>query len=129
MSYNAIPAVGGESQQSHGQIHEHVQTRSDGTSTVVALSGEVDALTAPRISAYLDTLTCDDHPDIVVDLRDVDFIDCSGLTVLCRARRRVRERDGRLRLVCHDDFTLRTMRATRLSQHFTILPDWPEPSP
>jgi anti-sigma B factor antagonist len=104
-------------------IHETVH---DG-STVVALGGEVDALTAPRLSAYLDSLTRGDHPDVVIDLRHVDFIDCSGLAVLVRARRRVLEREGRLRLVCRDEFTLRTLQATRLAEAFTILPDWPPP--
>jgi anti-sigma B factor antagonist len=104
-----------------------IRQRADGASTLVTLDGEVDALTAPGVSAALDVLTGADHPDIVVDLRPVEFIDCSGLSALVRARRRAEEHAGRVRLVCRDEFTLRTLRVTRLTQCFTILPDWPEP--
>ncbi|MFD3450887.1 STAS domain-containing protein [Streptomyces sp. NPDC058691] len=105
-----------------------VRRRAEGDSTVVTLDGEVDVLTAPRVSAALDLLTGTDRPDIVVDLRPVDFIDCSGLSALVRARRRAEQQQGRVRLVCRDEFTLRTLRATRLAQYFTILPDWPDPT-
>ncbi|MER5448670.1 STAS domain-containing protein [Streptomyces sp. NPDC002766] len=67
--------------------------------TVVALRGEIDLLTVPSLSARLDELTAGRRPDLVVDLRDVSFIDCSGLGMLCRARNRVVAQEGRLRLV------------------------------
>lgn len=105
-----------------------IHRRADGASTLVTLGGEVDVLTAPGVSAALDALTGADRPDIVVDLRPVEFIDCSGLSALVRARRRAEEHAGRVRLVCRDEFTMRTLRATRLTQCFTILPDWPEPA-
>ncbi|MFF7213366.1 STAS domain-containing protein [Streptomyces sp. NPDC008238] len=105
-----------------------IHRRTDGSSTLVTLGGAVDALTAPGVSAALDALTGAGRPDIVVDLRPVEFIDCSGLSALVRARRRAEERSGRVRLVCRDEFTLRTLRATRLTRCFTILRDWPEPT-
>ncbi|MGH1554903.1 STAS domain-containing protein [Streptomyces sp. L7] len=39
------------------------------------------------------------EPDVLVDLRPVEFLDCSGLRVLCWAEGRARERGGRLRIV------------------------------
>ena len=57
-----------------------IHRRTDGSSTLVTLGGEVDVLTAPGVSAALDALTGADRPDIVVDLRPVEFIDCSGLS-------------------------------------------------
>ncbi|MER8007441.1 MULTISPECIES: STAS domain-containing protein [unclassified Streptomyces] len=67
--------------------------------TVVALRGEIDLSTVPSLSARLDELTAGPRPDLVVDLRDVSFIDCSGLGMLCRTRNRVVAHEGRLRLV------------------------------
>ncbi|MGW2829640.1 STAS domain-containing protein [Streptomyces sp. NPDC001286] len=67
--------------------------------TVMVLRGEIDLLTVPSLSARLDELTAGPCPDLVVDLRDVTFIDCSGLGMLCRARNRVMAHQGRLRLV------------------------------
>lgn len=95
---------------------------------LVELTGEIDALTAPRLTPYLDRLSTRDRPDIVVDLRPVTFIDCAGLAPLVRLRKRVHARSGRIRLVCNDPRTLRTLRTTRLSRHFPILEAPPQPS-
>ncbi|MGW3137790.1 STAS domain-containing protein [Streptomyces sp. NPDC001139] len=67
--------------------------------TVVVLRGEIDLFAVPSLSARLDELTAGPCTDLVLDLRDVTFIDCSGLGMLCRVRNRVLAREGRLRLV------------------------------
>ncbi|KRV47749.1 sulfate transporter [Wenjunlia vitaminophila] len=108
---------------SDDQPTSRIRERLAGETVVVEVSGEVDALAAPRLISYLDSLTTRDRPDVVLDLRRVTFLDCSGLTALVRARNRALARSGRVRLVCDDPFTLRTLRVTRLAGHFTILPD------
>ncbi|MFR9799802.1 STAS domain-containing protein [Streptomyces sp. MS06] len=67
--------------------------------TVVAVCDDLDLVSAAPLSARLDLLTAGPRPDVVIDLRAVEFIDCSGLGVLCRARNRALQRRGRLRLV------------------------------
>ncbi|AZP19219.1 anti-sigma factor antagonist [Streptomyces aquilus] len=68
--------------------------------TVVELHGEIDIAAAVHITPVLDAVTDGPAPLVVIDLGPVEFLDCFGLTLLCRARRRVRERGGRLSLVC-----------------------------
>ncbi|MFJ4682928.1 STAS domain-containing protein [Streptomyces sp. NPDC091377] len=97
----------------------------DGT-TVVALYGEIDLMTAAPLAARLDALTSGPRPDLVLDLREVTFIDCAGLSVLCRTRNRVRARQGRLRLVAGGGGFARLLRATRLGGVFEISPDLPK---
>ncbi|WP_327087529.1 STAS domain-containing protein [Streptomyces viridochromogenes] len=63
------------------------------------------------------------RPDLVVDLRPVSFIDCSGLGVLCRTRNRVLARRGRLRLVIGSSRVLRILRAAGLGGVFEVHPD------
>jgi anti-anti-sigma factor len=58
----------------------------------------------------------------VIDLRQVEFFDCSGLRLLYRARQRVLDRDGRLHLVCTHPLTLRILRVTGLNR---LLPAQP----
>lgn len=84
------------------------------------LSGEIDMLTAPCIGARLDVLTARPLPDLVVDLRSVSFIDCTGLGVLCRVANHVRARQGRLRLVTDNPRFRRILRLTRLSGAFEV---------
>ncbi|MFF7969888.1 anti-sigma factor antagonist [Streptomyces sp. NPDC007905] len=94
--------------------------------TVVPLHGEIDLLTAPVLSERLDALTAHPCPDLVLDLRPVAFIDCTGLGVLCRARNRVLARRGRLRLVADSTNFLMLLRATRLADVFEVLPQLPK---
>lgn len=86
--------------------------------TVVALRDEIDIATATLIAPALDGATSEGSPHVVVDLTEVSFLDCSGLTLLCRARRRALDRDGRFWLVCDCPRILRLLRAGRLHDLF-----------
>ena len=92
---------------------------------MVELRGEIGLLAAPALAALLDSLTAGMCPDLVLDLRAVSFIDCTGLGVLCRARNRVLARQGRLRLVTQNACFLRVLRITGLAGVFEINPDLP----
>ncbi|MCS0604892.1 STAS domain-containing protein [Streptomyces sp. LP11] len=96
-----------------------------GGATVLPLRGEIDVLTAPELTRRLDALTGDPRPDLVLDLRPVDFIDCAGLSALCRARNRVLARRGRLRLVTDSVGFLRMLRVTGLRDVFEVHPRLP----
>ncbi|MFI9614962.1 STAS domain-containing protein [Streptomyces sp. NPDC052023] len=103
-----------------------------GDTTIVELSGEIDIFTAPRIGARLNVLCARPFPDLVLDLREVSFIDCSGLGLLCRVSNSVRARHGRLRLVTDSPRFLRILRLTGLSGAFELcggLQDAPAASP
>ncbi|MFF5406776.1 STAS domain-containing protein [Streptomyces misionensis] len=106
-------------------VCRHTQ-RAVGGTTVVELRGEIDVLAAPSLTTCLDDLTASAHPDVVVDLRAVSFIDCAGLAPLCRARNRIAQRHGRLRLVCDSDRVLRVMKGAGLSDVFEIQDRLPE---
>ncbi|MCI3241847.1 MULTISPECIES: STAS domain-containing protein [Streptomyces] len=96
-----------------------------GGTTVVEVRGEIDIFTATPLMARLDHLTAGVHPDLVLDLRPVTFIDCSGLRVLCRTRNRVLARQGRVRLVGDSHRFLRILSAACLAGVFEIHPDLP----
>lgn len=103
-----------------------LRERVVGSATVVELRGEIDIQTAPLVSARLDALTAGPSPELVLDLRSVTFIDCSGLAALCRARTRVLSRCGRLRLVSGSPRLMRILRLTNLAHAFDVhsrLPD------
>jgi anti-sigma B factor antagonist len=91
--------------------------------TVVELRGEIDLVTAIPLAAHLDAVSSGPHPDLVLDLRPVAFIDCAGLGVLCRTRNRVLARDGRLRLVTGSRRFLWILRAVGLGGVFEVHPD------
>jgi len=70
---------------------------------IVRVEGEVDLVSAPKLAEALEAA---DEPgcDLVVDLREVGFMDSTGLRVLLQARdRRRREARPALRLELTDD--------------------------
>ncbi len=74
------------------------RTTFDHDHVVMAVSGELDMSTAPGLSVALADVV-DRHPlDLTVDLADLAFIDSTGLTVLVRASKQLREHDATLRL-------------------------------
>lgn len=100
-----------------------VRVRVLGGVTVAEVAGELDIFAAGRISARLESLARAGCPDLVLDLRRVTFLDCAGLSLLCRLRNRVLEREGRLRLVITDPRFLRLLRMVRLEDAFEVLED------
>ncbi|MEU6372370.1 STAS domain-containing protein [Streptomyces sp. NPDC046909] len=104
----------------------YARTYRHGPFTVVEAADEIDMATAGALAEHLDAATEGAGPDVLVDLRAVDFFDCSGLRVLCRAESRARERGGRLRIVSESPRIRRLLRASGLLGRFPPLPDLPE---
>ncbi|MFD7168970.1 STAS domain-containing protein [Streptomyces violascens] len=86
--------------------------------TVVEIHGTIDLSTVPAIQVHTDAATAPHGAQVIVDLRPVEFLDCSALGLLCRARRRALERNGHLALVCVRPWHLRILKAAGLSELF-----------
>jgi anti-sigma B factor antagonist len=63
------------------------------TPFVVTAYGEIDLDTAPRLHRELSRALAE-HREVVLDLSEVTFMDCSGLGVLVQARNQA-DRSGR----------------------------------
>ncbi|ALV31674.1 STAS domain-containing protein [Streptomyces sp. CdTB01] len=100
----------------------HARTRFEGRFTVVEAAGEIDLATAGALGEHLDAATAGPRPDVLVDLRHVEFFDCSGLRVLCRAEARAREHGGRLRVISDQPRIRRLLAGTGLLRRFPPLP-------
>ncbi|MGH9064756.1 MAG: STAS domain-containing protein [Acidimicrobiales bacterium] len=94
-------------------------TQQDGF-TVVAVQGEVDVYTAPRLRERLVELVSQGVYRIVVDLEGVDFLDSTGLGVLVGGLKRLRSHDGDLALVCTQPRILKVFEITGLTKVFAI---------
>nr|WP_210167598.1 anti-sigma factor antagonist [Streptomyces sp. SID4946] len=84
--------------------------------TVLEFRGEIDIIAADEILPLLDRITGRPGARVVLDLRPVEFFDCSGLRLLYRARARILGHDGQVHLVCTHPLTLRVLRVTGLSR-------------
>jgi anti-sigma B factor antagonist len=66
----------------------------------IAVRGEVDIATAPRLSEALDAAIHESSGTFVIDLGEVEFVDSSGVNVLLRARAVLGCEDRALAVVC-----------------------------
>jgi len=87
---------------------------------VLAVSGEVDVATVPRLREQLHGLVAQGSNKIIVNLDGVDFLDSTGLGVLVGALKRVRAHEGSLLLVCTQERLLKIFRITGLAKVFPI---------
>ncbi len=87
---------------------------------VVAVSGEVDVATVPRLREQLHSLVAQGDNRIVVDLEAVDFLDSTGLGVLVGALKRVRAAGGALQLVSTQARINKVFEVTGLAKVFSI---------
>ena len=105
-----------------------ISTEQNGSACTIALAGEVDVYTAPQLKEELVALIQSGCTRLIVDMDRVTFIDSSGLGVLVSALRRVREKDGAVRVVCAHDSVLKIFRITGLDKVFPIFSDAAEAS-
>ncbi|SHL58960.1 anti-sigma factor antagonist [Actinacidiphila paucisporea] len=91
--------------------------------TVVELSGEIDLGSAQDVHPHLDAAALWPLPLLVVfDLGPLEFIDCFGLALLVRARRRVLDRGGRTAMACAHPPTRKLLVMTGLDAVFLPAP-------
>jgi anti-sigma B factor antagonist len=91
----------------------------DGT-TIVAVGGEIDVYTAPKLRDRITELVADGVFNIVIDMESVEFLDSTGLGVLVGGLKKVRSHDGSLELICTQDRLLKIFRITGLAKVFVI---------
>ena len=95
-------------------------TRDAGGKTIVAVGGEIDVYTAPKLRDKITELVAGGVYDIVIDMEEVEFLDSTGLGVLVGGLKKVRAHDGSLQLVCNQDRLLKIFRITGLAKVFVI---------
>jgi anti-sigma B factor antagonist len=95
-----------------------VDTRD--AASVVSLRGEIDVYTAPRLRQALIDLVEGGATDIVVDMTKVDFLDSTGLGVLVGGLKRVKSKEGELRLVVTAERIMKIFDITGLSKVFPM---------
>ncbi|MDT0200562.1 STAS domain-containing protein [Nocardioides sp. AE5] len=96
-----------------------VTREADGAS-IVAVEGEIDVYTAPKLRDKITELVGEGVYHIIVDMEGVEFLDSTGLGVLVGGLKKVRAHDGSLQLICNQERLLKIFRITGLAKVFAI---------
>lgn len=85
---------------------------------VVAVGGELDLLTAPKLAAELEPILGDDHRQIAIDLTETTFMDSAGIHGLVNISNRARRRFA---VICPPGTVRRTIELVGLAEPLCVV--------
>jgi anti-sigma B factor antagonist len=97
-----------------------VETSERDGRTIIALRGEIDVYTAPRLRQTIVDLTDAGALHLVVDMEKVDFLDSTGLGVLVEGLKRLEGQEGSLAVVVTQSKILKIFDITGLNKAFAM---------
>jgi anti-sigma B factor antagonist len=107
------------------QSHFQVDVRNSDDATVISVSGELDLASSPALEEELERVAQSNAQLVVVDLRNLEFMDSTGLSVLVRAHQRAEENGRRLGLVNGSQQVQRLLTLTGVADRLALT-DVPE---
>jgi anti-anti-sigma factor len=102
-----------------------VEERNEGSAWILAARGELDLRTSPELEGRLDRVWASGAELVILDLRQIEFMDSTGLRVLLGAHQRAQESSRRFALVRGADQVERVLTLTGVRDLLTIV-DAPE---
>ncbi|MFC0015115.1 STAS domain-containing protein [Allobacillus sp. GCM10007491] len=97
----------------------HIDDHKNGDSSILKLSGEIDAYTAPRLKEHLLNLI-EENKEVQVDMQQVNYMDSTGLGVFISALKTSKEVDKTFKLINLQDNVYRLFNITGLNEVIDI---------
>jgi len=97
------------------------QTTVTDETAVVALTGELDVAGATLLEQEIDRVIADEVRTLVLDLRELDFMDSTGLRLMVLADDRARTEGRSLRLVRGKPDVQRVFEITRMTDRLDFV--------
>lgn len=104
----------------NGVLLEVREERTPDGALVLAIEGELDLATAPKVREPLEDGIETGAKQIVIDMLGCGFIDSTGLGVLLHAAKRLEENGGAMALVCVDDQIKRLLELTMIDRTIPV---------
>jgi anti-sigma B factor antagonist len=108
--------------QADGSGPVEVTTRQEGGFTIVAVSGEVDLYSSPRMREAILAGVSRKNPRVIVDLTKVSYMDSSGIATLVEALQLTRKHSGRLVVAGLSERVREVFELARLESVFELSP-------
>ncbi len=91
----------------------------------MVLSGELDLASGPELAQALDSLSGSPAQRLVIDLRQLEFMDSTGLSIIVRAHQRFADEGRELGLVRGPSQVQRLLDLTGVAERLRVV-DAPE---
>jgi anti-anti-sigma factor len=102
-----------------------LRTEHDQGAPRLVVAGELDLASAEELEANLKELESSEPELLVLDLRELEFMDSTGLRTVIAADSRAKERGARLLVVRAPEEVDRVFRLTRMDQHLEVVDEPP----
>jgi anti-sigma B factor antagonist len=102
-------------------VNDFFDVQRDGTLTRIAVRRMLDINTAPLLSEQIDTVLQSKPVKVVVDLGGLDIIDSSGVAVLVKLYKGVRNVGGTLEVTGARDQPLAIFKLLRMDKVFGLV--------
>ncbi len=102
-----------------------IERVEDGTQVILQLRGDLDLYSAPGLDDALVAAEGEKWPLIVLDLRNLEFIDSMALRLVMRTQARAEQDGRRMVLVRGPAFLDRVLMLSGLTQHLDIVDEPP----
>ncbi|HEY5189133.1 MAG TPA: STAS domain-containing protein [Solirubrobacteraceae bacterium] len=102
-----------------------VELRTEGRAAIIAVSGELDLASSPVLDTELERAADSGSELLVLDLRRLDFMDSTGLSIIVKAHQRLAENGRVLSLVRGPQQVQRLLDLTGVAERIQLV-DTPE---
>jgi anti-sigma B factor antagonist len=101
--------------------HLVIDFRSEQDMAVIRLQGELDLASAPQVEEQMGREEVRSAATVVLDLREVEFIDSTGLRVVFASCSHARERGQEFAVTRGSDQVQRLMDITGVDEHLRVI--------
>jgi anti-anti-sigma factor len=98
-----------------------VNVQQEGSAALIAVSGELDLASGPGLESELETLSPPATTLVVVDLRQLEFMDSTGLSIIVRAHQRLADLGAELCLVQGSPQVQRLLDLTGVAERLRVV--------
>ena len=102
-----------------------VEVHTEGKAAIIAVGGELDLASSPALQEQLDQVSGPDTELLVMDLRELEFMDSTGLSIIVGAHHRLAEEGCHLSLVRGTPQVQRLLDLTGVAERMQLV-DTPE---
>ncbi len=106
-----------------GALLMEIELKDIGEHKVISVSGEVDLYNVSELKKALFSVTDGTYSSVVVDLKDVNYMDSSGIGALVAGQKKMRAHNGKFALINIHDDVLNILKLATLDRFFTIYED------
>jgi len=100
-----------------------INFRDQGEHKILSINGEVDLYNVGELKKILFAATDGSNKSVVIDMRDVNYMNSSGIGALVAGQKKMKALGGKFLLLNISDDVLNILKLATLDKFFTILED------